>query len=56
MRKDNFEVQTPPEYVASKTIVIRNIDSMVGEVEAEELKGDLERRNDWLKGEIAKCS
>ena len=51
LRKDNSEVQTPLEYVASKTIVIRNIDSMVGEVEAEELKGDLERRNDWLKVE-----
>ena len=51
LKKDNFEVQTPPEYVASKTIVIRNIDSMVSEVEAEELKGDLERRNDWLKVE-----
>ena len=49
LKRDNFEVFTPPEYSANRTIVLRNIDSLISEVENEELKNDMERRNDWLK-------
>ena len=38
LRKDNYEVQTPPEFLANKTIVLRNVDSMVSAVSADELK------------------
>ena len=39
LKKENFEIQVPPEYVANKIILIRNVDSMVSSVDAEELKG-----------------
>ena len=51
LKKDQFEVQTPPEFVANKTFVIRNVDTMVSMVDADELRNDLERRNEWLKVE-----
>ena len=49
LRKDDFEVMVPPEYNANKTIVLRNLDSLITEVESEELKEDVERRNPWIK-------
>ena len=49
LRKDDFEVIVPPEYNANKTIVLRNLDSLITEVDSEELKEDVERRNPWIK-------
>ena len=49
LKKDDFEIQTPPEYNAKRTLVLRNIDSLISTVESEELKNDLEIRNEWLK-------
>ena len=49
LKKDHFEVYIPPEYNANHTIVLRNVDSLISEVENEELKTDLERRNEWIK-------
>ena len=51
LKREDFDVQTPPEFLASKTFVIRNIDSMVSIVDEEELRLDLESRNEWLKVE-----
>ena len=49
LARDDFEVTTPPEYSSNRTIVLRNIDSIITEVESEELKLDIERRNEWAK-------
>ena len=49
LRKDDFEVTTPPEYNANRTVVIRNVDSIITELDHEELKLDIERRNEWAK-------
>ena len=49
LAKDDFEVLIPPEYNAKKTIVLRNIDSLISTVDSEELNNDLESRNSWLK-------
>ena len=49
LKSDNFEIFTPPEYNANRTLVLRNIDSLITGIESEELKNDLERRNEWLK-------
>ena len=49
LKQDHFEVFTPPEYNANRTVVLRNIDSLISEIDTEELKNDLERRNEWLK-------
>ena len=51
LKKENFEVQTPPEFIANKTIVLRNVDAMITQVDPEELRQDLENRNDWIKVE-----
>ena len=51
LKREDFDVQTPPEFLASKAFVIRNIDSMVSIVDEEELRLDLESRNEWLKVE-----
>ena len=47
--RDNFEVVTPLEFQANRTIVLRNIDSIITTIDSDELKEDLEQRNDWLK-------
>ena len=47
LKRDDFEVITPPEYNAKRTFVLRNIDSLITTIEEEELKTDLE--NSWLK-------
>ena len=47
--KDNLEVVTPLEFQANRTIVLRNIDSIITTIDSDELKEDLEQRNDWLK-------
>ena len=49
LMKANFEVTTPPEYTANRTVVLRNIEALITSVENEELKQDIERRNDWAK-------
>ena len=49
LAKEDFEVTTPPEYSSNRTIVLRNLDSLITEVENEELKLDIERRNEWIK-------
>ena len=49
LRKDEFEVMTPPEFNAKRTLVLKNIDSLITTVDEEELKNDLENRNQWLK-------
>ena len=49
LAKEEFEVTTPPEYNANRTVVLRNIDSLITEVDQEELKLDIERRNEWIK-------
>ena len=49
LKKDDFEVLTPPEYNAKRTFVLRNLDSLISTVDPEELKNDLEVRNSWLK-------
>ena len=49
LKKDDFEVLTPPEHNAKRTIVLRNIDSLITTIENEELKNDIENRNPWLK-------
>ena len=49
LQEDNFEVLTPLEYQANRTIVLRNIDSIISTVDEEELKLDVEQRNEWIK-------
>ena len=46
---EGFEVITPPEYQANRTFVLRNIDSLITEIDSATLKEDLEERNSWLK-------
>ena len=47
--KDKSEVLTPLEFQANGTIVLRNIDSIISMVDTDELKSDIEQRNEWLK-------
>ena len=49
LRKDEFEVMIPPEYNARRTLVLRNIDSLITTVDEEELKNDIKQRNSWIK-------
>ena len=49
LKNDHFEIVTPPEYSANRTMVLRNVDSLITTIENEDLKSDLERRNEWLK-------
>ena len=57
LKKDEFEVLTPPEHNAKRTIVLRNVNSLITTIDNEELKNDLEHRNSWLKvTEIIKIS
>ena len=49
LKNDHFEIFTPPEYNANRTLVLRNIDSLITDIDKEELKNDLERRNEWIK-------
>ena len=48
-RREDFEILTPPQFNAERTVVIRNIDPIITEVDIEELKNDVERRNEWAK-------
>ena len=47
--KEGFEVTTPPEFLANRTFVLRNIDTLISEQECDFLKEDIEQRNSWLK-------
>ena len=49
LKKDHFDVPTPPEFQARRTIVLRNNDPLISDLEENELKVDLEERNEWLK-------
>ena len=49
LQKDDFEVLTPPQFNANRTLVVRNVDSIITSIEEDELKNDIERRNDWAK-------
>ena len=49
LRKDDFEVLTPPQFNANRTLVVKNVDSLITSVDPEDLKNDIERRNDWAK-------
>ena len=44
-----FEIVVPVEYSAMKTVVVKEIDSMVDEFDDEEIKESIERLNDWAK-------
>ena len=46
LQKERFEIIIPPEYNASRTIVLRNIDPLITKVDNEELKAT-------SKGEIS---
>ena len=47
--RDGFEILTPPEHNANRTFVLRNIDSLITTIDNEELKSDLEERNQWMR-------
>ena len=49
LAKDKFEVITPPENSANRTVVIKNIDSLITSLDETTLKEDIERRNEWFK-------
>ena len=44
-----FEIKVPIEYSAMKTVVVKEIDSMVDEFQDAEIKESIERLNDWAK-------
>ena len=44
-----LEIKVPIEYNAIKTVIVKEIDSMVDEFEDEEIRESIERLNDWAK-------
>ena len=44
-----FEIKTPIEYTAMKTVVVKEIDSIIDEFTDQEIIENIERVNDWAK-------
>ena len=51
LKKENFEVIPPLEYKALKTIVVKQVDTIIDCYENNEIKDNIERINDWAKVE-----
>ena len=48
-RGDDFEIHTPLEYNAMRTIVIRNIDNMIADFNDDEVIDKIQKANTWAK-------
>lgn len=51
LMKHSFNVIIPPHLKAKKTVILRGLDKEITTLTEEELKRDLEERNNWLKVE-----
>ena len=48
-KEKGFEIKTPIEYTAMKTVVVKEIDSIIDEFTDQEIIENIERVNDWAK-------
>ena len=51
LKSKSYEVITPIEYNASKTIIVKRLDPIIDEYTTEEIMNNIETQNDWLKVE-----
>ena len=51
LKSKRYKVITPIEYNASKTIIVKRLDSIIDEYITEEIINNIETQNDWLKVE-----